>query len=111
MKCPTCGEKVTKHNPFCANCGKPRSQQPAEAKSEGQLPAPSPHKQYFVIVGAVVGLIIIIALLLVLLPSKEKRKSVPRPTNLGAELRPEQPKTDVEKIGSNAAYGEVISLQ
>jgi hypothetical protein len=110
MKCPACGEEVTPHNRFCANCGKPLSQQPAEAKSESRLPASSPHKQYFVIVGAVVGLIVIIALLLALLTSKEK-KSVPRPTNLGAELTPEQQKTDVEEIGSNAAYGEVISLQ
>jgi hypothetical protein len=111
MKCPVCGGKVAPRNQFCANCGKPLPQQPAEAKAKNSQPAPSRNKHYFVIGGVAVGVFAVIALLLVLLPSKEKRKTVPRPTNLGAELTPGQSRTTEEEIGSNTVYGEVVSMQ
>jgi hypothetical protein len=111
MKCPACGGKVARHNQFCATCGKPLAEQPAEANAKSPRPAPSPKKNYYVLGGVLVGVLVVIALLFAMLPSKEKRKQVSKPADLGAELTPGQPKTSGEEIGSNTVLGEVVSLQ
>jgi Na+/melibiose symporter-like transporter len=112
MKCPTCGETIASRNQFCGNCGNPLSQQPTRAKSEDLLPSPSPHKHFFLVAGILAGVIVIFALLLAVLPSRERKKPIQKPTNLGGELTPRQPSTtSVEEIGPNAVFGEVISLQ
>jgi hypothetical protein len=57
------------------------------------------------------GVLAIIALLLIIFPGGGKRKPVPRPTNLGAELTAGQPSEDRAEIATKAIYGKVISLQ
>jgi hypothetical protein len=68
-------------------------------------------KQLRVAGGILAGVIIIIALLLMILPLREKRKPVPRPANLGAELTPWQPGEGTAETGTNVLYGQVISMQ
>jgi hypothetical protein len=68
-------------------------------------------KQIFVAGGVVVGLIMIIAVLLAIIPLRGKRPPVSRPTNLGAELTRERQEKGAEEIGATAVYGEVISIQ
>jgi hypothetical protein len=55
--------------------------------------------------------IIVIALLLIILSAGKKRKSVPRPTNLGAELTPWEAHQGTAEIATKAIYGKVLSAQ
>jgi hypothetical protein len=57
------------------------------------------------------GVLVIIVLLLIILPGGGKRKPVPRPTNLGAELTEGQPSEDRAEVATKAIYGKVIFLQ
>ncbi len=110
MRCPRCGYQITPHDRFCGNCGDRLAQLPQAAKTKKPLlPRLSP-KQLRVAGGVLAG-VIIICLLLVILPGREKRKSVPRPTDLGAELIARPPSKGGAEIGVKAVYGKVIFLQ
>lgn len=111
MRCPRCGKKIALHDRFCGNCGDRLAQQPAAAKPKKPLFARLSPKQLRVAGAALAGVLAIIALLLLIFPSGGKRKPVPRPTNLGAELTAEQPSTGRAEIATKAIYGKVISLQ
>jgi hypothetical protein len=111
MKCPTCGNTITPNDQFCGKCGKSISQQPAGPTSKIPLLSQLSHKQLLVAGGGLIGLIIIIALLLTILPAKGKRQPVPKPTGLGDELTTEQLRRNGEEIGPNAIYGKVVSMQ
>jgi hypothetical protein len=80
------------------------------AKGKRPLFARLTSKQLGVAGGVLAGLVVI-CLLLLILPSREKRKSVPRPTNLGADITVRQPRKGTPEIGANAIYGKVTSLQ
>jgi len=111
MRCPQCGNKIARHDRFCGNCGQRLAQQPIAAKEKRPLFARLSPKQLRAGGGTLVGVIIVITLLLIILPVGKKRKPVPRPTNLGAELTEGQPSEDRAEIATKAIYGKVISLQ
>jgi hypothetical protein len=111
MRCPRCGKKITRHDRFCGNCGDRLVQQPVAVKAKKPLFARLSPKQLRVAGAVLAGVLVIIVLLLIVLPGGGKRKPVPRPTNLGAELTPRQPSTGAAEIGANAVYGRVISTQ
>jgi hypothetical protein len=110
MRCPRCGNKITRHDRFCGNCGDRLAQQPVAAKPKKPLFARLSPKQLRVAGAVLAGVLAIIALLIIFLGG-EKRKPVPRPTNLGAELTAEQPSTGRAESATKAIYGKVISLQ
>jgi hypothetical protein len=111
MRCPACGSKIARHHRFCGNCGSRLVQQPVAAKRK-KLPVPRLTPQQLQVAGAVLaGVLAMIVLLLIIFPSGEKRRPVPRPTNLGAELTARQPDTGRAEIAATAIYGKVISLQ
>lgn len=106
MRCPRCGNKIAPHDRFCSNCGDRLAQQ----EKRPLFARLSPRRLR--VVGAVLaGVLVIIALLLLILPRGEKRKPVPRPTNLGAGLTVRKPRKGTVEIGTTAIYGKVISLQ
>ncbi|MCJ7663405.1 MAG: zinc ribbon domain-containing protein [Desulfobacterales bacterium] len=111
MICPRCGNKIAPPDRFCGNCGDRLAQQPVAAKAKKPLFARLSPKQLRAGKGILVGVIIVIALLLLILLAGKKRRPVPRPTNLGAELTPWQPGEGTTESGTNVVYGQVISLQ
>jgi hypothetical protein len=110
MRCPRCSSKIARRDRFCGNCGDRLAQQSEAAKAKKPLFARLSSKQRGVAGGVLAGLVII-ALLLLVLPGREKRKPVPRPTDLGAELTPQQSRGGEAEIGTKAISGKVISLQ
>jgi len=111
MRCTACGNKIQPHDRFCGKCGDRIAQQPAATKAKTPLFARLSPKQLRAGGGVLAGVIIVTALLLIILPAGKKRKPVPRPTNLGAELTPWQSSKDTAETGANVIYGQVISLQ
>jgi hypothetical protein len=111
MRCPRCGNKIARHDRFCGTCGDRLAHQPAAAKPKKPLFARLSPKQLRVAGAVLAGVLAIIALLLIIFPGGGKRKPVPRPTNLGAELTAGQPSKDRAEIATKAIYGKVISLQ
>lgn len=111
MRCPKCRKKIALNDQFCGNCGDRLTQQPGAAKEKRPLFARLSPKQLRGAGAALVGVIVIIALLLIILPARDKRKSVPKPTNLGAELTPWESRKGAAELGANVIYGKVISLQ
>ncbi len=109
MKCPRCGKKIARRDRFCGNCGDRLVHQSA-AKPKKPLFARLSPRQLSVAGGILAGVIIIV-LLLIILPGGERERTVPRPTNLGAELTARQPGTGTAEIAQKAIYGKVVSLQ
>src|SRR4030042_4364985 len=109
MRCARCGNKIARHDRFCGNCGDRLAQQPVAAKPKKPLFARLSSKQLRAGGGTLVGVIIVITLFLIILPVGKKRKSVPRPTNLGAELTEGQPSEDRAEIATKAIYGQRIA--
>jgi hypothetical protein len=111
MRCPSCGSKIARHHRFCGNCGARLVRQPVPAKPKKTL-VPRLTAQQLQVAGAVLaGVLAMIVLLLIIFPGGGKRKPVPRPTNLGAELTDRQPSTGMAETATKAIYGKVISLQ
>jgi hypothetical protein len=111
MTCPRCGSRIAPDDRFCGACGHLLAQQPAGTKARRPLlPRLSP-KQLRAGGAILVGVIIVIALLLIILPAGRKRRLVPRPTDLGAELTPGQLSKRTAETGPNVLYGQVTSLQ
>jgi hypothetical protein len=110
MRCPRCSSRIARDDRFCGACGHRLVQQPVAAKEKKPLLARLSPKQLRVAGGILAG-VIIIALLLLILPGGGKRRPVPRPTNLGAELTARQPSKGRAETGANAIYGKVTSLQ
>jgi hypothetical protein len=111
MRCPGCGNKIAQRDRFCSNCGDRITQEPTGTKAKSPLLSRLSPKQLRVAGAILAGVIVIIALLLIILPARDKRKSVLRPTNLGAELTPWESRKGAAEIGANVIYGKVISLQ
>jgi hypothetical protein len=111
MRCPRCGSKIARHDRFCGNCGDRLAHHPAAAKPKKPLFARLSPKRLRVAGAVLAGVLAIIALLLLVFAGGGKRKPVPRPTNLGAELTAEQPSTGRAEIATKAIYGKVTSLQ
>jgi hypothetical protein len=110
MICPRCSSRIASDDRFCGKCGHRLVRQPVVAKEKRLLFARLSPKQLRIAGGILAG-VIIIALLLLILPGREKRKPVPRPTNLGAGLTAAQPSKGRAESGTRAIYGKVISLQ
>ena len=105
MKCPKCGKRTPATLSACKHCGKhlPRQKKealPTTARLAGLSPRP-------LLIAGVVGLSILIALLIAILSTSEKRKEVSR---LDQEIRIERSK-DGREIASNAVLGRVIALR
>jgi hypothetical protein len=111
MICPRCGSRIAPDDRFCGLCGHLLAQQPVAAKLKKPLFARLSPKQLRAGAGILVGVIIVIVLLLIILPAGKKRRLVPRPTNLGAELSPGQLSKRTEDVGTNVVYGQVISVE
>jgi hypothetical protein len=111
MRCPRCGNKIARHDRFCGNCGDRLAQQPVAAKQKKPLFARLSPKRLRAAGAVLAGALAIIALLVLIFPGSGKRKPVPRPTNLGAELTEGQPSEDRAEIATKVIYGKVISLQ
>ena len=105
MKCPKCGKRTPATLSACKHCGKhlPRQKKevlPTTARRAGLSPRQ-------LLIAGVVGLSILIALLIAILSTSEKRKEVSR---LDQEIRIERSK-DGREIASNAVLGRVIALR
>jgi hypothetical protein len=111
MRCPRCGDKIARRDRFCGTCGDRLAQQSVAAKVKKPLFARLSPKQLRVAGVVLAGMLAIIALLLIIFPGGGKRKSVPRPTNLGAELTPWEAHPGTAEIGTKAIYGKVLSAQ
>ncbi len=111
MKCPRCGSKIARRDRFCGTCGDRLAHQPAAAKPKKPLFARLSPKQLRVAGAVLAGVLAIIALLLIIFPGGGKRKPVPRPTNLGAELTPRPSRRGEADIAQKAIYGKVTSFQ
>ncbi len=111
MICPRCSSRIAPDDRFCRKCGHLLTRQPAQRHSRKPLLARLSPNQLRVAGTALAGLLALIALLLIIFPSGEKRKPVPRPTNLGAELTARQPSRGRPGIATKAFYGKVTALQ
>jgi hypothetical protein len=111
MRCPRCGSKIARHHRFCGNCGDRLAHHPAPAKPKKTLVPRLTAKQLRIAGAVLAGVLALIALLLLVFASGGKRKPVPRPTNLGAELTDRQPSEGTAEIATKAIYGKVTSLQ
>jgi hypothetical protein len=105
MKCPTCGKRIPSRARVCKHCGKrvPR-------REKGATPRPpllSQLSQSKLLIAGFIGMAVLIALLLVIIPTEVKRKQVER---LDQEIFIERSKGSRE-IASNAVYGKVIAIK
>jgi hypothetical protein len=105
MKCPTCGKRTPSTLRVCRHCGKRLPRRKKGAKPRPPLPSRLSLSQ--LLIAGTIGMVILIALLLVMIPTKEKRKQVKR---LDQEILIERSKESRE-IASNAVLGKVIAAQ
>jgi hypothetical protein len=110
MLCPRCSSKIAPDDRFCGKCGHRLDRQPAGLRSQiPRLPRLSPNRLR--IAGGILAGVIIIALMLIILPLGKKRKPVPRPSNLGAELTDGRSSKRAEEVGARVIYGRMTSLR
>jgi hypothetical protein len=105
MKCPTCGKRIPSLARVCKRCGKrvPRRKKGAQP----QPPLLSRLSQSQLLITGTIGMLILIALLIAILPTGEEREQVAR---LDQKIFIERSKGSRE-IASNAVYGKVIAVQ
>jgi hypothetical protein len=105
MKCPTCGKRIPSLARACKHCGK---RVPRREKGATPRPSlPSRLSQSQLLIAGFIGMLILITLLLVIIPTKGKRRQIER---LDQEIFIERSKGSRE-IASNAVYGKVIAVQ
>jgi hypothetical protein len=105
MKCPKCGKRTPATLGACKHCGKHLPRQKKEAQqAPSRLAGLSPRQ---LLIAGLVGLSILVALLIAVLSTSEKRKGVSR---LDQEIRIERSK-DGREIASNAVLGRVIAFR
>jgi hypothetical protein len=105
MKCPKCGKRTPAALGACKHCGKHLPRQKKEAQqSPSRLAGLSPRQ---LLIAGLVGLSILVAVLIAVLSTSEKRKGVSR---LDQEIRIERSK-DGREIASNAVLGRVIAVR
>jgi hypothetical protein len=108
MKCPQCGKRVSSTVRVCKHCGKrlPRPKKATKPKTKiphlAQLPTGT------LLTAGVVGLAILIALVLAMLPGGGKREEGARLERSGEEINIETGKSSRE-IATNAVYGKVMA--
>jgi hypothetical protein len=105
MKCPTCGKRTPSTLRICKHCGKrvPRRKKGAQPR----LPLFSRLFQSQLLIAGTIGLLILIALLIAILPTGGEREGVAR---VDQEIFIER-STEGREIASNAVYGKVIAVQ
>jgi hypothetical protein len=105
MKCPKCGGKTPSTLRACRHCGKrlPRREKGVKPKP----PLPSWLSQSKLLIAGTIGMLILIALLLVIILTKEKRTQVKR---LDQEILIERSREGRE-IASHAVLGKVIAVR
>ena len=107
MKCPKCGKRIPSSDRVCKHCGKRLSRQKKGAKPKVSLLAQLP-TNVLLIVG-IVGILIIIAFVLIILPGGDKRGVRIKLGQSGEEISIERGKTSRE-IASHAVYGRVMAI-
>lgn len=106
MQCPKCGKRVSSTVRICKHCGKRLARPKKETKPKIPHLAQLPTTKLFT--AGIVGLLILIALLLAILPGGGKRHRGARFERSGGEINIERGKSTKE-IASNAVYGKVMA--
>ena len=106
MKCPTCGKRIPSTDRVCKHCGKRLSRLKKGAKPPASHRAQLPTNK--LLIAGIVGVIILIAFLLIIIPGGGKREAGTRLERSGEEISIERGKTSRE-IASNAVYGKVMA--
>ena len=106
MKCPTCGKRVPSTDRVCKHCRKrlPRPKKGAKSKVSHRAQLPTNK----LLIAGIVGVLIIIAFVLVIIPGGSKREAWTKLGRSGEEISIERGKTRRE-IASNAVYGKVMA--
>jgi hypothetical protein len=105
MKCPKCGRRTPATLGSCKHCGRRLPRQKRGARPKPALPSWLSQRHLFI--AWAIGLIILIALLIVIIPTNVARRQV---TGLDREIRIER-STGSREIASNAVLGRVIAVE
>jgi hypothetical protein len=106
MKCPRCGKRIPSTDRVCKHCGKRLPRQKKGAKSQISLLAQLPTNTF--LIAGIVGILIIIAFVLIILPGGDKQGLRVKLGQSGEEISIERGKTSRE-IASHAVYGKVMA--
>jgi hypothetical protein len=108
MKCPKCGKRVSSTARVCKHCGKrlPRPKKGTKPKIKIPHLAQLPTRKLFR--AGIVGVAILIALVLAMLPGGGKREEGSRLERPSEEINIERGKSSRE-IATNAVYGKVMA--
>jgi len=105
MKCPTCGKRTTATVRVCKHCGKRLPRRKKGARPQPSLP--SRLSQSKLLIAWAASIVILIALLMAVIPTKEERKQIGQ---LDQEIFIERSKEGRE-MDSNAVLGEVVAVR
>jgi hypothetical protein len=106
MKCPRCGKRILSTDRICKHCGKRLPRQKNGAKS--QISPRAQLRTNKLLMAGIVGVLIIIAFMLVIIPGGDKKGARIKLGRSGKEVRIERGKTSRE-IASHAVYGKVMA--
>lgn len=106
MKCPRCGKRTLSTDRICKHCGKrlPRQKRGAKPQIAPRVPLPT----HTLLIAGIVGLLIIIAFVLAILPGGHKNEAKIDFGRSGEEIGIERGKTSRE-IASHAVYGKIMA--
>jgi hypothetical protein len=105
MKCPTCGKRIPSGARLCKHCGERTPRRKKGAQSQPLFPSWLPPNR--LLMAGAISLLVIIALLLVTIPTKEKRRQAKW---LDEGIRIERGREGRE-IALNAVLGRVMAVQ
>jgi hypothetical protein len=108
MKCPKCGKRVSSTDRVCKHCGKRLARPQKETKAKIKIPHLAQLPTSKLLTAGIVGLVILIALVLAMLPGGGTREEGARLERPGEEINIERGKSSRE-IATNAVYGKVMA--
>lgn len=109
MQCPHCGKRVSSTVRVCKHCGKRLSRPKKAPAPKSKIPSPAQSPTRKLLTAGIVGLLILIALMLVMLPGGGKRHKGTRLERPGEEINIATGKSRRE-IATNAVYGKVMAF-